>query len=187
MKNFGSFFKEAVETSASRQAKLLNLVGNGHGDWYDKQGNLVAKTMQGKLHFFGGGQKSPEEEKPAKPKAPEPARVFKRPELKREEPKRAPGIVIVFGRFNPPTIGHEKLLQAADKAAVGGELKIYPSRTSDPKKNPIDPDMKISYMKKMFPDYEEQIINDSEMISIFVRVVLLQIYLIIGRKMLKKS
>ena len=54
MKNFGSFFKEAVETSASRQAKLLGLVGNGHGDWYDKQGNLVAKTMQGRLHFFGG-------------------------------------------------------------------------------------------------------------------------------------
>ena len=71
MKNFGSFFQEAVETSASRQAKLLGLVGNGHGDWYDKQGNLVAKTMQGKLHFFGGNQKSPEEEKPEKPAAPE--------------------------------------------------------------------------------------------------------------------
>ena len=27
--------------------------------------------------------------------------------------------------------------------------------------------MKISYMKKMFPDYEEQIINDPEMVSIF--------------------
>ena len=90
MKNFGSFFKEAVETSASRQAKLLGLVGNGHGDWYDKQGNLVAKTMQGRLHFFGGGEKAKEEEKPVKPKAPEPARVFKRPKLDREEPKRAP-------------------------------------------------------------------------------------------------
>ena len=52
MKNFGSFFKEAVETSASRQAKLLGLVGNGHGDWYDKQGNLVAKTMQGSCLLY---------------------------------------------------------------------------------------------------------------------------------------
>jgi hypothetical protein len=46
-------------------------------------------------------------------------------------------------------------------------LKIYPSRTQDPKKNPLDPDMKISYMKKMFPDYEEEIVNDAEMKSIF--------------------
>ena len=49
----------------------------------------------------------------------------------------------------------------------GGPLKIYPSRTQDPKKNPLDPDMKISYMKKMFPEYEEEIINDAEMKSIF--------------------
>ena len=41
MKSFGSFIKEAVETSASRQAKLMNLIGDGHGDWYDKEGNLT--------------------------------------------------------------------------------------------------------------------------------------------------
>ena len=76
-------------------------------------------------------------------------------------------ITVVFGRFNPPTTGHEKLLQAAEKAAQGGDFKIYPSRTQDPKKNPLDPDMKVSYMRKMFPKYEEQIVNDSEMISIF--------------------
>ena len=44
---------------------------------------------------------------------------------------------------------------------------MYPSRTQDPKKNPLDPDMKISYMKKMFPEFEENIINDDEMKSIF--------------------
>ena len=76
-------------------------------------------------------------------------------------------ITVVFGRFNPPTTGHEKLLQAAEKASQGGDFKIYPSRTQDPKKNPLDPDMKVSYMRKMFPKYEEQIVNDSEMISIF--------------------
>ena len=48
-----------------------------------------------------------------------------------------------------------------------GHSKIYPSRTQDAKKNPLDPDMKISYMKKMFPDYEEEIVNDAEMRSIF--------------------
>ena len=58
-------------------------------------------------------------------------------------------------------------MKAADKVAMGGPLKIYPSRTQDSKKNPLDPDMKISFMKKLFPDYEENIINDSEMKSIF--------------------
>ena len=55
----------------------------------------------------------------------------------------------------------------AEKVAAGGDLKIYPSRTVDSKKNPIDPDMKVSYMRKMFPDFEEQIQNDAEMRSIF--------------------
>ena len=76
-------------------------------------------------------------------------------------------LTTAFGRFNPPTVGHEKLLGAARKAAAGGALKIYPSRSQDAKKNPLDPDMKISYMKKMFPDYEEEIVNDAEMKSIF--------------------
>ena len=76
-------------------------------------------------------------------------------------------LTVAFGRFNPPTVGHGKLLSAAKKASQGGDLKIYPSRSQDPKKNPLDPDMKISFMKKMFPDYSENIINDDEMRSIF--------------------
>jgi uncharacterized protein YbgA (DUF1722 family) len=76
-------------------------------------------------------------------------------------------LTIAFGRFNPPTVGHGKLLSAAKKAAAGEDLKIYPSRSQDPKKNPLDPDMKISFMKKMFPDFSEVIINDDEMKSIF--------------------
>ena len=86
-----------------------------------------------------------------------------------EAPKKVEDetLTIVFGRFNPPTSGHEKLLGAARKAAAGGDLKIYPSRSQDDKKNPLDPDMKISYMKKLFPDYEEEIINDGDMRSIF--------------------
>ena len=80
---------------------------------------------------------------------------------------RRKSLAFTFGRFNPPTIGHEKLMKAADKVALGGPLKIYPSRTQDSKKNPLDPDMKISFMKKMFPDFEENIINDGEMKSIF--------------------
>jgi nicotinamide mononucleotide adenylyltransferase len=147
----------------------------------DTRGNIVATTEKGKLVFLKGRKKKAGEEErgqvrgravdpQAKAKAaPAPQAA---PRAKEGDPEGGGGasedtLTIVFGRFNPPTVGHEKLLQAAEKAAIGGELKIYPSRTNDPKKNPIDPDMKISYMKKMFPDYEEQIINDPEMVSIF--------------------
>jgi len=97
--------------------------------------------------------------------APKPKKV----ETDDEEGAESTGepLTVAFGRFNPPTLGHGKLLGAAKKAAAGGDVKIYPSRTQDNKKNPLDPDMKISYMKKMFPEYEEQIINDPEMKSIF--------------------
>ena len=55
MKSFTQFVKEAVETLASTEAKNRGLVGNGHGDWYDKQGNFIAKTVKGKIKFFGQG------------------------------------------------------------------------------------------------------------------------------------
>ena len=79
------------------------------------------------------------------------------------------GAVIVFGRFNPPTTGHEKLLQAASTEASrqGADLRIYPSRSVDPKKNPLQPGAKIEYMAKMFPDYEENIKDDANAKTIF--------------------
>ena len=53
MKRFTQFFTEARETSASAEAKRLGLTGDGHGGWYDKNGEFVAKTVGGKLKFFG--------------------------------------------------------------------------------------------------------------------------------------
>ena len=180
MKSLLQFMSEA-ESQASMQAKKLNLASDGHGSWMDTRGNIVATTEKGKLVFLKGRKKKAGEEErgQVKGRAVDPQAKAKAapapqaaPKAKEGDPEGGGGasedtLTIVFGRFNPPTVGHEKLLQAAEKAAIGGELKIYPSRTNDPKKNPIDPDMKISYMKKMFPDYEEQIINDPEMVSIF--------------------
>ena len=57
MKTFVQFIKEATETLASTEAKNRGLVGDGHGDWYDKQGKLIAKTVGGKLKYFGQGDK----------------------------------------------------------------------------------------------------------------------------------
>ena len=180
MKTLFQFLNEARVSQASMEAKKLNLTSDGHGSWRDSRGKLVAKTESGKLKMLtaqeraaeeGGGerQKKPEEVK-AQPKAaaPQAAKMkTKAPEDAEKSGMMSNDVTVVFGRFNPPTIGHEKLLQAAEKAAQGGDFKIYPSRTQDAKKNPLDPDMKVSYMRKMFPKYEEQIVNDSEMISIF--------------------
>ena len=49
------------------------------------------------------------------------------------------GVVVVFGRFNPPTTGHQKLLKSAGTEAsrLGYDFKIYPSRSVDAKKNPL--------------------------------------------------
>jgi hypothetical protein len=79
------------------------------------------------------------------------------------------GVVVVFGRFNPPTVGHQKLIDAAGTEASrsGFDLRIYPSRSVDPKKNPLQPGAKIEYMKKMFPDYEEDIRDDANAKTIF--------------------
>ena len=181
MKTLFQFLNEARVSQASQEAKKLNLVSDGHGSWRDSRGKLVAKTVAGKLKMLtaqeraaeeGGGKekgKKPEEVK-AQPKAsaaPQAAQMKTKAPEDAQSDMMSNDITVVFGRFNPPTIGHEKLLQAAEKAAQGGDFKIYPSRTQDAKKNPLDPDMKVSFMRKMFPKYEDQIVNDAEMISIF--------------------
>ena len=79
------------------------------------------------------------------------------------------GVVVVFGRFNPPTVGHQKLLDkaASEASRLGYDFKIYPSRSVDAKKNPLQPGAKIEYMKKMFSDYEESIKDDPNARTIF--------------------
>ena len=65
-------------------------------------------------------------------------------------------VSFTFGRFNPPTTGHEKLIKAL--AAQGGTIMVFPSQTQDPKKNPLPFPKKVAYMKKMFPRYAKNII-----------------------------
>jgi len=182
MKNLFQFLTEARTSQAATQAKKLNLKSDGHGSWFDSRGKLVAVTDKGRLKFTNK-KKSPRDESPAqvmgqrrrdddlagsplqrKP-APKPkAKAKPEPEKKESTGKT---ITLAFGRFNPPHKGHLQLIKTAEKKAAGGDLKIYPSRSQDPKKNPIDPDMKVSYMKKMFPEYEDVIINEPDMRTIF--------------------
>lgn len=78
-------------------------------------------------------------------------------------------LTIAFGRFNPPTVGHQQLIDTAAMIAMeeDGDYIIVPSRSYDAKKNPLDPDTKISFMRKIFSDHSERIVNDANFISIF--------------------
>lgn len=199
MKKFLDFLSEALETSASSQAKRMGLVGDGHGDWYDRQGKLVAKTVKQQLKFFTGKKsekKSGEDgqrQEPAdvKYKAPTKARPAKKgtgQSSSQSQQKtgaqstgssgraqaqpaaiapRADIVSVAFGKFNPPTKGHQKLFKALEQASSGGNFYIFPSRTQDNKRNPLDPELKIEYMKEMFPEYVERIIDDDSFKTIF--------------------
>ena len=181
MKSLFQFLNEA-QSQASMQAKKLNLKSDGHGGWLDSKGKFVATTEDGKLKFLDKKKAKAQDEPSAKPRAAqaEPEAKTKKPATQETGTKKAEAgegdqtsgettetLTVAFGRFNPPTVGHGKLLAAAKKASAGEDMKIYPSRTQDAKKNPLDPDMKVSFMKKMFPDYSDNIINDDEMKSIF--------------------
>ena len=63
MKQFLTFITEARTTKASQEAKRLGLVGDGHGDWYDRTGKLKAKTVGGELKMFGGGGAAQDDDK----------------------------------------------------------------------------------------------------------------------------
>ena len=89
-------------------------------------------------------------------------------------PKTKGTLTLAFGRFNPPHAGHLQLMDVAAQSAAqsaelgnGDDYIIVPSRSQDPKKNPLDPDTKVSMMRQMFPQHSERIVNDGANRTIF--------------------
>ena len=139
MKSFFQFLTEATQSQASLQAKKLNLKSDGHGGWYDSRGEFVAKTEAGKLKFYNKGEKIGQKDQPKEPAAkaksaekpaakPQPTttttKAPEKPEGEGDPGEISDTLTVAFGRFNPPTVGHEKLLKSASKVAAGGDLKI---------------------------------------------------------------
>tara|TARA_B100002019_G_C21267883_1_gene600399 strand:+ start:1516 stop:2688 length:1173 start_codon:yes stop_codon:yes gene_type:complete len=69
---------------------------------------------------------------------------------------------LVFGRMNPPTIGHEKLLQKLTTVAKQMPYRIYLSQSQDNKKNPLDYKSKVKFARKMFPRHARSIMYDTK-------------------------
>jgi len=176
MKSFFQF----LESNAVQQATRMGLTSDGHGGWYDKKGEFVAKTDKGSLKFFNKRQKVGEQDPPSTEKekslsgmqpagAQQPAQepVAKLPEAPPEVEKTKGTLTVAFGRFNPPTTGHEKLLNQVSKSSDEDDYIIVPSRSQDAKKNPLDADSKVGIMRQMFPKHSEKIVNDPANRTIF--------------------
>ncbi|BCV00628.1 MAG: hypothetical protein CM15mV36_1180 [Caudoviricetes sp.] len=127
MKKFSAFLSEAERSFAAKAAEKLKLQHIGYGRYADKNGNVTHMSQNGELV------------KITKDNDPGPQQSAGGEETADGEGAVDQGAIsITFGRFNPPTIGHEKLLDkvAREAKASGGAYRIYPSRTEDPKKNP---------------------------------------------------
>ena len=154
---FSQFITEA-RTAAGEVAAKRGLQHAGHGYYADRQGNIVAKSE-------GGNRLVPVEGKEA-----EQAKMNSDQGAAEDEHINSGEglgtIALTFGRFNPPTVGHEKLLNTVSEQGADN-YRIYPSRTVDPKKNPLEPDVKIDFMTRMFPNHADAIVNDGDMSNIF--------------------
>jgi len=76
-------------------------------------------------------------------------------------------VFFTFGRMNPPTIGHGKLMAVLSTKAGKNPYKIYLSQSSDPKKNPLDYNQKIKHVRKMFPKYGRNVILNKKIRNVF--------------------
>ena len=67
-----------------------------------------------------------------------------------------------FGRFNPPTTGHEVLINKVKEFAAGNDYFVFPSHSQDKKKNPLSAEQKVKFMKQMYPFHKDEIIYDAQ-------------------------
>ena len=167
-----SFFQFFTESQAVQQATRMGLKTDGHGGWYDKKGEFVAKTEKGQLKFFNKRQKIGKQDPPQTEKEKNLSQTTtekdKPIEMIPPEVEKTRGtLTIAFGRFNPPTTGHQKLLDTVATSSDDGDYVIVPSRSQDKKKNPLDADSKVEVMKQMFPSHSGKIINDPANRTIF--------------------
>ena len=78
----------------------------------------------------------------------------------RELVEQKDNVVFTFGRFNPPTTGHEKLIQKVKSVAGSSPYRIYPSQSQNQKKDPLPFALKVAYMRKMFSRFAKNIVAD---------------------------
>ena len=195
MKSFSQFLTEtSASQQASRLG--LEGDGHG-GWYDRSTGEFIAKTVKGTLKFYNKrqvvGMKDPAQSEQEKnysnpntqvpPEGQQTQQGGEQQAAPEQEPTQSPDLAagpppvpktkgtltLAFGRFNPPHAGHGQLMDIAAQSAeeTEGDYIIVPSRSNDPKKNPLDADTKVSTMRNMFPNHSEKIINDPQNNTIF--------------------
>lgn len=76
-------------------------------------------------------------------------------------------VFFTFGRMNPPTTGHGKLLDVLSTKAGRNPYKVYLSQSQDKKKNPLTYDQKIKHSRKMFPKHARSIMKSKGLRNVF--------------------
>lgn len=79
-----------------------------------------------------------------------------------DPPKRP--VVMAFGRMNPPTTGHAKLVDKVHDLAKkhGAHHQVVLSGSHDKEKNPLDPETKVKHAKRFFPNTNIRAASKSE-------------------------
>lgn len=81
-------------------------------------------------------------------------------------------VMTVFGRHNPPHLGHGLVLDHASKLAesIGdnaqADQRFYTSHSQDPKKNPLPFRQKLGFLKEMFPKHADKWDDDENVRTI---------------------
>ena len=71
--------------------------------------------------------------------------------------KKSKHVAFCFGRMNPPTIGHARLMNTTARAGNGSDYYIFLSHTQDSKKNPLDYNTKVEFVKSMYPQHADHV------------------------------
>ena len=95
-------------------------------------------------------------------------------------------VYFTFGRMNPPTIGHEKLMNELARKSGKNPYRVYLSQSTDNKKNPLDYNYKIKTVRKFFPKHARQVMLDKKVKNVFDAATKLytegykNIYMVVG-------
>ena len=188
MKAYAQFIAEARTTKASSQAKRLGLVGDGHGDWYDKQGNLKAKTVSGELKMFSGRTGAEDEGSKDTSTAAKSGSKFagggvnqagsrggggSTADMERmtslvqnaaarkelDAAARSEPLTIAFDKFDDEDVT-SNIMSAVQEVAEGDYFYIFPSRNKDDNKH-------IKELQNAYPDISESIIDNKNAETVY--------------------
>jgi hypothetical protein len=78
-----------------------------------------------------------------------------------------------FGRMNPPTVGHEKLMDSLAKKSGSNDYFVFLSQSQDAKKNPLNYSQKVKHVRKMFPKHARRVMINKKVRTVFDALVFL--------------